>query len=266
MDCLAVLGSTTRDIVGGGPVRPGGAPLYAAQALALLGAKARVVTRCAADDEQLLDPLRAFGLPVTWRPASATPAFRLADRDDDREFWLDTLAEPWAADRWLEEAVGGAAMVQVGALYRGEFPLATLAALRRGRRVCLDAQGLLRPGRVGKVVLDTAFDPAVLAAVDVLHVSESELRVLGVGLDPGELGRVGVGEIVVTLGERGCAVWADGRVERVGVDPLAGIDATGAGDRFTAAYLACRLGGATAREAAERATATVRRLLGGTST
>ncbi len=65
---LAVVGHTTRDLVDALPPRPGGAPLYAARALRALGEPGLIVTRCAAQDEALLGPLRASGLRVVWRP------------------------------------------------------------------------------------------------------------------------------------------------------------------------------------------------------
>ncbi len=54
------------------------------------------------------------------------------------------------------------------------------------------------------------------------------------------------GEVVVTLGARG-ALWAGaGEVVRVPVTPAAVVDTTGAGDAFSAGFLAARLSGAPA--------------------
>src|SRR3990172_5345898 len=80
MGLLAVVGHTTRDLVDSRPPRPGGAPLLAARALRALGEPAVVVTRCAEADRGLLEPLRATGLPVVWRPEAQAAVFRLADR------------------------------------------------------------------------------------------------------------------------------------------------------------------------------------------
>ena len=61
-------------------------------------------------------------------------------------------------------------------------------------------------------------------------------------------------EVVITLGAAG-ALWSDGeRVERVRAAPApAPVDSTGAGDAFTAGWLAARLAGAEPREALEAA-------------
>ena len=57
-------------------------------------------------------------------------------------------------------------------------------------------------------------------------------------------------EVVITLGKEG-ALWSDGeRVERGRASPApARVDSTGAGDAFTAGWLAARLSGAEPAEA-----------------
>ena len=57
-------------------------------------------------------------------------------------------------------------------------------------------------------------------------------------------------EVVITLGKDG-ALWSDGeRVERARASPApARVDSTGAGDAFTAGWLAARLRGAEPTEA-----------------
>ncbi len=42
-----MIGNLARDVVAGGPPRPGGAPFHAARALRLLGGRTRIVARCA---------------------------------------------------------------------------------------------------------------------------------------------------------------------------------------------------------------------------
>jgi sugar/nucleoside kinase (ribokinase family) len=261
---LAVVGHTTRDLVDASAVRPGGAPLYAARALKTLGEPGLIVTRCAAEDERLLDDLRATGIPVVWRPETASPTFRLRYRGGTREASIEALGEPWLpedAEGWLGEALAGADWVHAAALWRGDFPAETLARLARGRRVSLDGQGLARPSAVGRVVHDGAFDPALLEHVSVLHLSEDEADALGLEVDGRSLASLGVQEVVVTLGERGSAIWDGGTLERVGASPVENADPTGAGDGFMAAYLARRRLGDLPAAAARRATAVVRELL-----
>jgi len=87
----------------------------------------------------------------------------------------------------------------------------------------------------------TRLDDAVLATVDYLTPNETELRIL-LGLDPGdptptidlaqEMRKRGVGNLIVTMGEKGALVLTDHEqftVPRVDVEV---VDTTGAGDAF----------------------------------
>jgi sugar/nucleoside kinase (ribokinase family) len=263
---LAVIGHTTRDLVDTAAARPGGAPLYAARALELLGEPGLIVTRCAAADEFLLASLHATGVPVVWRPEAVSPTFRLRYRDGAREVSIEALGEPWLpedVDGWLEEELAGVDWLHVAALWRGEFPEETIARLARGRTLSLDGQGLVRPGVVGAVVHDAGFEPALLEHVAVLHLSEDEAAALGVEPNGPSLASLGVPEVVVTLGERGSAVWSCGGFERVPASPVASADPTGAGDAFMTVYLARRRVGDPPAAAARQAAAVVHRLLAG---
>jgi sugar/nucleoside kinase (ribokinase family) len=70
-----------------------------------------------------------------------------------------------------------------------------------------------------------------------------------------------VREIVVTLGSRGCVVYADGIAEHVPARPLEVVDPTGAGDAFMAAYLSYRRRRHGPPSAARLASEVVHRLL-----
>lgn len=169
------------------------------------------------------------------------------------------LGSPWT----VSEVAGLAARwVHVGALYRGEFPEQTLAAIAgAGARVSLDGQGLVRVARVGPLALEPEPDLTFLRYVSVLKLSEEEAQALVGRVDERPLAELGVPEVVVTLGSRGCVVVARRRLVHVPTEPLAGIDPTGAGDAFAAAYVVERTRGHGARRAAERATRVVHGLL-----
>lgn len=261
---LAVIGHTARDLVDGSAPRAGGVPLYAARALAELGERALIVTRCAPGDRSLLGPLYAVGLPVVWHPEEQTPIFRLRNLGDQREIEIEALGAPWTVadvDGWLGAVVVDADWVHAGALWRGDFPADTLAALARGRRLSFDGQGICRPARVGPVSREGAFDAALLTHVDVLHLSLSEAEALGLSLDAISLATLGVPEVVVTMGSRGSVVYAGGAAEHIAARPVDVDDATGAGDAFTIAYVASRRAGHSPRSAARRATGLVYGLL-----
>jgi sugar/nucleoside kinase (ribokinase family) len=164
----------------------------------------------------------------------------------------------------VEDVAGlDAEWVHVGALFRGEFPAETLAALTAGGvRLSFDGQGLARPARSGPLVLEPEPELSILRHVSVLKLSEEEAMALAGGLDERSLSALGVPEVVVTLGSRGCVLVAEHRLVHVPADPL-DADPTGAGDAFAATYAFERSRGAEPQPAAERATQLVHSLLAG---
>jgi sugar/nucleoside kinase (ribokinase family) len=258
---VAVVGNLSLDLVDGGPPRVGGPPFYAAQALAALGAPALVRAKCAdADRPRLLPRLEELGLPVEWRSGGSTATYAFSYDGDRRAMEVRELGSPWSA----EEVAGlEAEWVHVGALFRGEFPAEALAALAEaGARLSFDGQGLVRPPRPGALVLEPEREPLFLRHVSVLKLSEEEALALVGGLEEGPLSGLGVPEVIVTLGSRGCLVVAEHRLVQVPADPL-DVDPTGAGDAFAAAYLDGRSRGQAPRQAAENATELVHELLAG---
>ena len=257
---VAVVGSLTRDVVAGRPRRVGGSPFYAARALARLRVPAVVVARCApADEHALVEPLRSLGVPVKWVPARTTPAFRFHYRGDERVMEVDAVCEPWRRE---DVPALSAAAVHVGALFRGEFPAETLRVLRGDRLLSLDGQGLVRPPRLGPLVLEPAPAAAVLAHVDVLKLAEEEAGALIGELTPPALERLGVREILVTRGTRGATLFVDEQTFDV-LPPVVveGADPTGAGDAFATTYLVERANGTEPLAAARRAAELVVELL-----
>jgi sugar/nucleoside kinase (ribokinase family) len=239
---LSVVGLVSLDRVDGGLPRLGGAPFYAARALRVIGRPAVLVAKLSAEDSAR--GLHALGVPVVMRPAAATIAFRIENESGGgRRLELEELGEPWTPEEARELTRGALARadwVHAGALTRGDFPAETLAVLAGGRKLSFDGQGLVRSGALGPVEFDGDYDPNVLRHVDVLKLSQREADALGLTLDDRSLGSLGVGEIVVTLGSKGCVVYADGLAELVPTRPLDVPDPTGAGDQFMAAYLSYR--------------------------
>jgi sugar/nucleoside kinase (ribokinase family) len=256
---VAVVGNLSLDLVDGGPPRPGGPPFYAARALACLGVPAVVRAKCAEDDRsRLLPPLEALGPAVEWRPGETTAMYAFSYDGEVRTMEVRELGSPWPP----EDVEGlGAEWVHVGALYRGEFVVETLAALAdAGARLSFDGQGLVRPARVGPLELEPEPDTAFLRYVSVLKLSEEEALALVGGLDERPLSELGVPEVIVTLGSRGCILVERNRLVHIPADSL-DVDPTGAGDAFAAAYLVARSRGHAPRRAAKRATRLVHGLL-----
>jgi sugar/nucleoside kinase (ribokinase family) len=262
MQPLGVIGSVSRDLVDAAPARAGGAVLYAARAFRLLGCRAVVSTKCAGEDrDELLPALVALGLPVSWRPAGATTTFSFSYDGDVRTMRVEAVGEPWTAGE--HGGLAGVRWLHVGALLRSDFSPDALESLGRRRILSLDGQALVRPGRVGPLELDGDFDPKLLTHVRILKLSEDEARAAAGEVTLERIRELGVPEVVVTRGSHGCIVFAEGRAERLCVEPVVGADPTGAGDSFAAAYLAARRSGDRPVGAARRACALVSALLRG---
>jgi sugar/nucleoside kinase (ribokinase family) len=267
---VAVIGNLACDVVDGGRPRVGGGPYYAARALRLLGHPSRIVTKLAARDRDvLLPPLVALGVPVAWRPAASTARFGIRYDGEQRHMSLDELGEPWTpedVDGWAAAALRRVEWLHVAPLAQGEFPAETLAALARGRRLLLDAQGLVRRARTGPLEAAPHADPALLRHLTVLKLAEEEATALVGGIEETALHELGIREIVVTLGSRGALVLADGHLTPAPTHPLEGVDPTGAGDAFAAGYVSARNAGLSPLAAARQANAVAGALLEGRTT
>ena len=255
---LAVIGHLARDIVDGGEPRIGGAPWYAGCALRAHSGRAQIGAKCGeAERRTFALRLAALGLPATIATGGETTSFAIDYDGEHRQMRVDGIGEPWTPEEALV-AVGTAAWVHVAPLLRSDFPPETLRALGRGRRLLLDAQGLVRVPEVGPLRLDGDFDPALLECVSILKIAEDEAAMLP------PLDELGVPEIVLTLGTRGCVIRTGTTEVRVPARPLEGVrDPTGAGDGFGASYLAARSEGHAPASAARRAAALVAGLLAG---
>ena len=237
---LGVVGLVSLDRVDGGIPRLGGAPVYAARVVRLLGQPAVVATKLADEDRPRLAGL---GLPIVAGSAARTIEFRIENDGERRRLAIDELGEPWSpaeARGWLTRALADSDWVHAGALTRADFPAETLAVLARGRVLSLDGHGLVRRADLGDLVLEGAYDPDVLHHVSVLKLGHEELDALGLELTESSLASLGVREVVVTLGKTGAVVYADGLAEHVPTIPLEGVDPTGAGDSWMTAYLCYR--------------------------
>lgn len=264
MPRLAVIGNVSLDRVDGGAVRPGGCPSFAALALRMLDGGGQILTRCAPADLPLFEAtLAALGVPVTVIPTETTSAFGLHYRGEQRTMTVDAVGDTWTpAD--VESVDPEARWVHVAPLLRSDFTAETLSALaRHGRRVSFDGQGLVRVPRVGPLAVDGDFDAGLLAHVQTLKLAEDEATIIAGGrFDAGAAARLGVPEVLLTLGSEGSIVYAGGRAEAVPAAwPVLGVQTTGAGDVFMVGYTAARSTGANPVAAARLASELVARML-----
>lgn len=250
---IALLGNLSRDLLPGRPPCAGGGPLHGARALQRLRVPARVIARCAEDDrEELLPQLVRLGTPTRYVHGESTNTFSFSYEGDVRTMSIDALGDVWhPAD--IPELPAGR-WVHVAPLARGEFPVETIAALARRRRVSFDGQGLVRVPDVGPLRLDDDFDREILRHIWVLKLADEEAEVLG---DPAALG---VREVLVTHGSRGSTVYVGGTSEYVPAHSVS-TDPTGAGDAYATAYIVGRNAGFSPSGAARRATSVVASML-----
>ena len=258
MTAIATLGHITRDVVEGGEPRPGGGVFWSTRALARLGVDARVHASCSAEHRsELVPPLEAFGLPVTWHESSTTTEYSFHYEGERRIMWQDAVGDPWPPERAVE-AAGEAAWINVCSLTRTDFPPETLAALAGDdRRLLVDLQGLVRTATVGPLQTDEHIGD-VLRHITVLKLNDEEAETLVGSAEPERLRTLGVPEVILTLGSRGAWVVTPDLVEHVAAVPVDGeIDPTGAGDTYSATYVVERAAGAEPVDAARVAAATV---------
>lgn len=257
MSRIAAIGNLSVDVVANQPPRPGGTAFFSAHALAQLGASARIAVSCAPRDRPLFRSLETLALPLRWHESPHTTAFRFRySRTGNRIMRLEAVGGPWAA-RDAVDAVGDADWVHVGALLRTDFRRATLQALAADRKLLVDGQGLVRTTRLGPLRRDGQIGD-VLQFLTILKLDAEEATLLVGDADPESLTALNVPEVLLTLGSRGAAVITRSRIDGV---PAANVDdvrdPTGAGDTFSAGYLAARADGAEPVEAARRATQVV---------
>jgi sugar/nucleoside kinase (ribokinase family) len=250
---LALVGNLTRDLVDGAPPRIGGAPYYAAQAWHELHTTGLIFTRCGpAERDAYVHHLSSLGLPVVVLEGTKTTEFSFYYEGVVRVMTVEQPGDTWTPED--ADLVPAGSWVHVAPLLRSDFPADTLAAFAGGRHLSLDGQGLVRNPEPGPLKLDTDYDPAMLEHVQILKLAEEEAEVLGA------VDKLGVAEVIVTYGDRGSCVYAEGRAEKVAAWPIAA-DPTGSGDAFSAAYLAGRSEGLSPVAAAERASRVVEALL-----
>jgi sugar/nucleoside kinase (ribokinase family) len=264
MSHVAVVGNLARDRIDGAPPQPGGCPFFAAHAFRMLGRDGLIVTRRAESDRELFEkPVQALGLPVTVLSAGDTAGFDHEYDGETRTTTVTALGDPWLPSV-ARELEGDVTWVHVAPLLRSDFPSETLTELAgSGRTVSLDGQGLVREPRLGRLEQNADFDPAVLAPLSVLKLSEEEARIVAGGdFDAAAAKALGVREVLVTLGSQGEDVWIDGRMTHLPTTPVLGVETTGAGDAFMVGYAVARTDGASPLDAARSASALVVRMLG----
>lgn len=223
----------------------------------------RVVARMCPEDRWLFNELlKSEGELISALPAETTSAFGLRYTGGRRTLTVDAISDPWTvAD--VEEAAIDTDWVHVSPLLRSDFPSPVLASVAAaGHRISYDGQGLVRLPKLGSLQLDDEFDRALLREVTVLKLNGEEAAALAGGeFTPAIAERLGVPEILVTFGAKGCDLYLDGEKTYIPARPIADVHTTGTGDVFMVSYLADRAEGALPVAAARAASSVVADLL-----
>ena len=248
---VALVGSTVRDVVhlpGRPPVRsPGGSPLFAARALAALGVRPGIATRC--DDPALAAPMAPLAAPLCLRLDDTVVQSVLRYREDgERDHTLAGIGVAWSEDDvtgWAAPALHAATWIHAGTQRGGDLGPEVLAALAAGGRcIALDAQGPLRLPQVGPLVLSGQLERTLLQHVQALKLSEEEAHAAFGTVDAGAIqAQCGVPEVLVTFGFKGAAIASAEGSGHVAARAVTDIDPTGAGDAFLATYAHMRAEG-----------------------
>lgn len=250
--------------------RPGGAPANVAWHASQHGARGIVVSRLGrdADGAALRQTLEDRGLDVRHvqeDPSLPTGAVDVDDSDPEAPRY--TIHEPvaWDALQWdvpLARLASQADAVCYGTLVqRSETSRHCLGAFLEAARGAY----LFYDVNLRQDYYDRAWILSSLAAADAVKLNEAEAGVVGsmVGSEhatPASLyerlrSEFGVDTLCVTRAERGCIVLqGDERIDVPG-RPVNVVDAVGAGDAFSAAFLSAHLGGASVDAAARFANA-----------
>jgi fructokinase len=250
-------------------IHPGGGPFNTARWLGRLGADVGFLGAIAADPlgQRLRDQLVAAGVALDLVVATKLPTtLALAQLDAAGaalySFYTSATSLP---DVWPEQ-VEALLPRELDALYLGSIGLmlepAASAGLRavdlarqRGALVMVDPN--IRPTLIADRAAYLARLAAVIALTDVLKLSVDDLAWLAPGEPPQAAARRyldnGPHVVLLTAGAEGATVLTVAGTEAVPPVPVEVVDTIGAGDAFSAGFLAHWLGRGSAADAAESA-------------
>lgn len=260
-----------------------------------------IVAKLADADVPLFSPLLAQApVPIQVLPASRTASFSMRWAGERRLLRVEAVGDPFTPEQLSGVLSGdgasalprpgtpvsrpagespGKPWVHLAPLLRSDFPDETIQMLSEtGFLISYDGQGLVRVPELGDLAVDERFHPGILDCISVLKLDELEADVVAGGsFDLQAAKRLRVPEILVTLGDRGCDLYADEGMthlplavppasssrspeipdssgEAPAIQPeIPGPQSVGAGDVFVVAYVCERAQGTSPVDAARRA-------------
>ena len=143
----------------------------------------------------------------------------------------------------------------MGSLLADDFSIDVIRYLANKGLLSVDAQGYLREVRNQNVyAVDWPEKKEALQYIHILKTNEYEMEVLTGCSEPHEaalkLASWGVKEVLLTQGDMGSLIYADGKFHEIpAYPPKEVVDATGCGDTYMTGYLYLRNQGASYKEA-----------------
>lgn len=251
MTDVVAFGEVLWDVIDGVP-HIGGAPFNFAAHIARFGLKSSVVSAVGDDDlgRRAIAEAKRLGVDVSMVVTHPTLPTGTVNVTLEKGLPSYEIVRPVAWDEITGDVTEPPRALYFGTL-AGRSPvsaatLARLVASCRSSLVFFDVN--LRQWYWSKEAIDECMD-----GVDILKVNDEELKTLGYSADALFARHTRLRIVVETRGKNGCAVFP--RTEPFFESPAVSfgpaVDTVGAGDSFSAAFVASILKGSSLREAAE---------------
>ncbi len=240
---------------------PGGTAFYFANAMSRLDHSSfQLITSLAQSEMKAVEDIRAKGINVRVIPSRKSVYFenKYSANQNERTQRVLAKADPFRIETFADI---DAKIFHLGTLLADDFSLETLKGLAERGIVSADAQGYLREVRGEQVfAVDWTDKIEALKYISILKVNELEMETLTGSSDPEVAAKIlaqwGVKEVVITLGDKGSVIYADGTCHMVpAYRPERVYDATGCGDTYMTGYLYMRNRGASYVDAGKFAAA-----------
>lgn len=245
---IAMIGHFSKDVIKIGERverRSGGAVFYGSIAAARAGAKVAAITRVAAADEHLLQPMSDNGIDVFAIRSDETTG--IENRYHDATLERRTCIPLGFAGAYKKEELPAidAKIWHVGGLIRGEADLELLKLLATKGKLSADAQGFVRYISGNELVYgDWAEKRDALPLIEYFKCDAAEAEILTGSTDVREAATIlagwGAKEIVLTH-PGGLLLHVNGEFHNTPFTPREMLGRTGRGDTTISSYLAWRL-------------------------
>lgn len=245
--------------------RPGGAPANVAYHAGQLGCQALVCSRVGNDEDgrELLTLLAARGLVVDFIQQDAEHRTGTVTVDTSRpDHPQFTIHEDVAWDHLQYTPAWEQLTQQASAICFGSLAQRSPTSRQTIHHMLADAREnclLVFDVNLRQQYYDKDIIASSLQAAGCLKLNDAEVAVLAEMFDvpakhaefaPRLAERFGLDAVCITRGGDGCLLYADGETIDEAGRPVEVVDAVGAGDAFTAAWIHTRLAGRSPREQA----------------